>query len=81
MRTTPTENAQPQSRTRRFASRCSREEQAFTVALKWPPSCLVQPFLVRHRHRSAMLSTRLGRHLKVCAPDNDLADIMRTSAN
>ncbi|WP_275588806.1 WGR domain-containing protein [Croceicoccus hydrothermalis] len=21
------------------------------------------------------------RHLKVCAPDNDLADIMRTSAN
>ncbi|RSU54172.1 FAD-dependent oxidoreductase [Sphingobium yanoikuyae] len=22
-----------------------------------------------------------GRHLKVCAPDNDLADIMRTSAN
>ena len=60
MRTTPAENAQPQSRTRRFASRCSREEQAFTVALKWPPSCLVQPFLVRHRHRSAMLSTRLA---------------------
>jgi len=23
----------------------------------------------------------IGRHLKVCAPDNDLADIMRTSAN
>ena len=45
--------------TRRFASRCSRGEQAFTVALKLPPLCPVQPFLVRHRDRSAMLSTNL----------------------
>jgi len=26
------------------------------------------------------LMFRTGRHLKVCAPDNDLADIMRTLA-
>lgn len=32
-----------------------------------------------HRVRVAIGFTR--RHLKVCAPDNDLADIMRTSAN
>ena len=28
-----------------------------------------------------MATLGLWRHLKVCAPDNDLADIMRTSAN
>ena len=28
-----------------------------------------------------LLLSRFRRHLKVCAPDNDLADIMRTSAN
>src|SRR3546814_6263407 len=25
-----------------------------------------------------LVKLRIGRHLKVCAPDNDLADIMRT---
>lgn len=45
----------PTRRTRRYASRCSRGEQAFSVALKLRLSCLVQPHLVDECDRSASL--------------------------
>src|SRR3546814_20994707 len=39
-------------RTRRYASRCSREEQAVSVALKWPRSCLMIAIFIDERGRS-----------------------------
>src|SRR3546814_1033723 len=42
----------PLRRTRRYASRCSREEQAVSVALKWPRSCLMIAIFIDERGRS-----------------------------